>query len=434
MLTVATPAGFGTSPASSPRVSYVLLVLLIVALQFGPAIGLLGFRLTGDDRWTFNGGARDVLVAALVAAATACLLFRPAGSAAAPRMPKSARWAVLLIGVYTVFALWSPNELVVVGLNLRRLILVPLLFVAVLAIPWTPGQIDRLFGLIVGTGVAVASLGLVDLVMPDRVWTELLEIDRFNSANNLDRFGQLAFADSGRFFSGDLQPWTGGLVRRSVSTYLEPTTLAAGMASLLVAALARRARGHRATGIVVLALACGLATLSKGFVLFALLLAAWRTLGFPSPRHTVALAGVGCVAALVAMRWQLEGALAHIEGLATGLQHLFAGHWLGEGLGGAGNLTLSGADFGEESGLGNVIAQVGAVAVISLFWIANLARDVLRAGIARADAGAPWLAAWLLFWMSTYLYSASSLGVGGNALGFLWLALYLHPGSGVRAS
>jgi hypothetical protein len=206
------------------------------------------------------------------------------------------------------------------------------------------------------------------------------------------------------------------------------------MATLLVAALARRARGHRATGIVVLALACGLATLSKGFVLFALLLAAWRTLGFPSPRHTMALAGVGCVAALVAMRWQLEGALAHIEGLATGLQHLFAGHWLGEGLGGAGNLTLSGADFGEESGLGNVIAQVGAVAVISLFWIANLARDVLRAGIARADAGAPWLAAWLLFWMSTYLYSASSLGVGGNALGFLWLALYLHPGSGVRAS
>jgi hypothetical protein len=132
------------------------------------------------------------------------------------------------------------------------------------------------------------------------------------------------------------------------------------------------------------------------------------------------------------MRFRLEGALAHIEGLATALQHLSEGHWLGEGIGLAGNYTLSGADFGEESGLGNVIAQVGVVALISLQWIATLARDVLHASTARADAGGPWLAAWLLFWMATYLYSASSLGVSGNALGFLWLALYLHPSSGAR--
>jgi hypothetical protein len=34
--------------------------------------------------------------------------------------------------------------------------------------------------------------------------------------------------------------------------------------------------------------------------------------------------------------------------------------------------------------------------------------------------------------MLTYLFSASSLGVGGNALGFAALALYLHPSSASR--
>ena len=424
-------ARHGEAGATGHALPYALLVLLILALQFGPAIVLLGFRLTGDERWAFNGGVRDLLVAALLLAAAAGQFIRPAGSPAPSGLPASGRWALLLVGVYAVFALLSPSELVVVGLNLRRLILVPLLFIAVLMIPWTSDQVDRLFGLIVVTGMWVAGLGLVDLLVPDRFWTEMVDIDGFNAANNLDRFGQLAFADSGRFFSGDLLPWTGRLVRRSVSTYLEPTTLAAGMATLLVAGLARRARGHPATGIVMLALLCGVATLSKGFALFLLMLLGWRFLGIPSPRHAVLLALAGCAGALLAARWRLEGALAHIEGLATALHYLFDGNWLGEGIGAAGNYTLSGADFGEESGLGNVIGQVGVVAALSLLWVATLGSDVLRAARARADAGGPWLAAWLLFWMGTYLYSASSLGVSGNALGFLWLGLYLHPASGV---
>jgi hypothetical protein len=420
--------------AAGPGVSFALLVALIVALQFGPAIGLLGFRLTADERWTFNGGARDVLVAALLLAAVGSQLRQSVGPREAKGLPPSAHGALLLAGMYTVLALLSGSELVVVGLNLRRLILVPLLFVSVLMIPWTTEQIDRLFGLIVTSGVLVAVVGLVDLFMPDRVWTEVFDIEGFNAANNLDRFGHLAFAESGRFFSGDLMQWTGGLMRRSVSTYLEPTTLAAGMATLLVAGLARKARGYRATGIVMLALLCGLATISKGFVVFLLLLSSWRILGIPAPRHALALSLAGCATALVAARWELEGALVHIEGLATALRYLEAGNWFGEGIGAAGNYTLSGADFGEESGLGNVIGQVGILAVLSLIWVATLGRDVLRAAAARADAGGPWVAAWLLFWMATYLYSASSLGVGGNALGFLWLGLYLHRASGARAT
>ena len=51
---------------------------------------------------------------------------------------------------------------------------------------------------------------------------------------------------------------------------------------------------------------------------------------------------------------------------------------------------------------------------------------MLQAGESQNDPGAPWLAAWLVFWLVCYLLSASSLGVGGNALDFMMLALYLR--------
>ena len=50
-----------------------------------------------------------------------------------------------------------------------------------------------------------------------------------------------------------------------------------------------------------------------------------------------------------------------VAGLVSALRHLLEGHWWGEGLGGAGNYTDSGNDIGGESGLGNVIAQIGIV-------------------------------------------------------------------------
>ena len=85
---------------------------------------------------------------------------------------------------------------------------------------------------------------------------------------------------------------------------------------------------------------------------------------------------------------------------------------------------------GDESGLGNAIAQVGLAGLLPLMWVRAMARDMLATGLARHDPGAPWLASWLVFWVLTFLFSASSQGVGGNALGFMALALYLHPASG----
>jgi len=421
----AVAAGAGTSEPSS-RAAFAICVLLILALQFGPGVGLTGFRLTGGVAWTLHGLARDVSVALLVLIALWRLACAPL-----PIWPRCALWALALVLVASALALLSSSPLVLVALNLRRVVLMPLLFLAVLVIPWTRPQIERLFALLVASSLTVALLGVAERVAPDSLWTDLLEIERFTAASALDRFGALGFHESGRFFSWDLERWTGMPVRRMLSSYTEPTTLAAAMALLVSLALARQVRGHTAWGILLLALFCGLATISKGFVLFVGVLAMWRILGVPSPRHVWAVAvAVGLLAAWAEATGDLDGPLEHVGGLATGIAFLIEGNLLGEGLGAVGNYANNDSDLGQESGFGNMAAQLGLTALLPLAWVAALARDVMAASLARQDPGGIWLASWLLFWALTYMLSASSLGVGGNALGFLAMALYLHTASG----
>jgi hypothetical protein len=409
----------------APSWAYALLVGLILALQFGPAIGLAGFNLSGDERWALNGAARDLLVLLLFAAGLAA---RTGRSRRGP-LPPSARWALAMIAVYAVMALLSSSSLFVLALNLRRIALVPLLFAALLMIPWTPGQIGRALGLIVTTSLIVAAVGLFERLMPDSFWFDVLDIETYTASNPLDPWAKVGFYDNGRFFTWDLAGWTGASSRRMVSTYLEPTTFAAGMAVLTTMGLARIARGRSAPLLLMLGTVCGIATLSKGFALFLILLLAWRLFGFPGPRHVLALvAGTSGVALAAAATGHLEGPFSHISGLASGLYYLLEGNLLGEGIGAAGGYSDVENDVGHESGLGTAIGQVGLAALLPLLWVRSVARETLHAAAARGDPGGPWLASWLVFWTVTFLLSASSLGVGGNALGFMALALYLRRG------
>jgi hypothetical protein len=338
MLTPTAPITSLAPPSQAPGPAYAVLVFLVLALQFGPMVGLVGFRLSGHEGWAWSGIVRDVAIVVLMAFA---LVAWPTQSRLRP-LPPSARWALVLVLVYGLLALLTASGLLLTALNLRRLVLVPLLFVALQIIPWTPRQIDRLFALVVGSCAVVAAFGLVERLFAEDFWTEFLDIEAYTAANNFDRFGHLAYTESGRFFSTDFEAWTGAPLRRVISTYLEPTTLAASMAVLLVLALARQARGHPAGGLVVLALGCGLATLSKGYAAFLIVLLIWRALGVFSPRHLLVLALLAGALALAATRFQLDGPLQHVAGLATALEYLAQGHWLGEGIGAAGNYSDAG--------------------------------------------------------------------------------------------
>jgi hypothetical protein len=433
-----------TAASTGAPVAMALMLALLVSLQFGPAIGLLGFRLTGSTAWTLVGGARDGLVLLLVLLAAGALVT----SSTPPRLAASVRWALVLVAVYAGFALAAELPAVLVALNLRRLALVPLLFVALLLLPWSRQQLERLMRWMLGTSAVVAVLGLAERFAPDALWTSVLDVGSYMASNPLDPFGLLPFEASGRFFSWDLEPTLGWVVRRLVSTYLEPTTLAPTLALAMLLVLAARARARqgppdagaprwawRTPLVWMLFLVAGVLTVSKGFVVFLGLLLLWRVLGVPQPRQVFLLSAVG-IATAVALgeAGYSEGAFSHMAGLASAARYLAEGNLLGEGLGSAGNYGIVETDLGAESGLGNGIAQVGVAALLPLLWVRAIAIEAWRAALARRDAGGPWIAAWLLFWFLTYLLSASSLGVGGNALGFAALALYLHPAWGERSS
>jgi hypothetical protein len=415
-------AAAGARAASASTAAFATAALLLLALHFGPLVGLLGFVLDGDPRWALVGLARDVIGVALLAFGAAALF-----SAHRTPLPASARWALLLVASCLLLGLLAASSPLVLALNLRRLVFLPLLFVAMLLIPWSPAQLRALEGLVLTGCLVVAALGIAEWLAPESLWTHTLQIEAFKSANPFDRFGWMPYHESGRFFSWDFERWVGMPLRRAISSYLEPTTLAAGLSAGLVLALAQRARGIGAGWWAPLLAACALATLAKSFLIFVPLVLAWRLVGVPAPTQVLGISAAAAVLALVAAaRGHVEGPLAHVEGLASALRFLADGHWLGEGIGEAGNYSDADTEVGAESGLGNTIAQIGVFALLPLLWVRALAREVMQRARAQGDPGGPWLAAWLLFWLVAYLFSASSLGVGGNALGFVLLALYLH--------
>jgi hypothetical protein len=409
----------------APALVFAVAVLMIVALQFGPLLGLLGFVFTGAPQWALAGLARDLVGGALLLFGLHAWLT---GARGAP-MATSVRWALWMVLVFALLGLVAASPPLVLALNLRRLVFLPLLFVALWLIEWSPQQIQALTRWLFGSCLIVAALAVGEWLAPQALWTELLAVDKYMAANPFDRFGWVPYAESGRYFTWDFERWLGQPTRRAISTYLEPTTLAAGLAAGWVLALAERARGGfvAAASAALLFLAAAL-TFAKSFLILLPLLGLWRLFGAPSPRHVWALFAAAAVVALVASATgQLEGPLAHVQGLASALHYLADGHWLGQGIGAGGNYSDADTEVGAESGFGNVVVQGGLAALLPLVWVRALASEVLARAEAEGDPGGPWLAGWLLFWLVSYLFSASSLGVGGNALGFVLMALYLHP-------
>jgi hypothetical protein len=411
--------------AGAPAAAFAVAVLLVWALQLGSLVGLLGFLFTGSPAWALVGLARDVIGAALLLFGLHAWLTVARG---AP-LPASARWALFMVLVFALLGLMAASPPLVLALNLRRMVFLPLIFIAIGLINWSPSQIHAMTRSILLSSLLVAVLGIAEWLAPQALWTDVLDIDAFKSANPFDRFAFLPFQDSGRFFTWDFEAWTGVPLRRAISSYLEPTTLAAGLTAALVLALAERARGVGAAAAAWWLLAvCAVLTFAKSFLIFLPLLGLWRLLGTPSPRHVLWITALSAGVALAASAAGLvDGPLAHVEGLASALRFLAEGHWLGAGIGEGGNYSDAESAVGAESGFGNVVAQVGLAAVLPLLWLRAVANEVLERADAEGDPGGPWLAAWVLFWLVAYLFSASSLGVGGNALGFALMALYLHP-------
>jgi len=275
--------------------------------------------------------------------------------------------------------------------------------------------------------VVLWSFGAVEFFLPDSFWNDIVGITSYWDALSVDPFSTATIGENGRFYSWDLHSLFGE-VRRMVSFYFEPTTLAAFFVASLCFSLMGGAR-ERFWALLIAAI--GLMTISKFFALsiplafgvYALRnrLRPWLFLGFVS----------ACIAvsASVIVLGIDAGALAHLKGISSLVEIVIQNKWLGLGLGAGGNYAdadLEGADIGAESGFGNIAAQLGLMSVVYILILNCLYTDLLsryrRTGhptYAAAIAG-------LICWTLSFFLSASSLGLSGNAFIFILIGAVLH--------
>jgi hypothetical protein len=409
------------------RTSYGTLMLLQLALHFSPAVGLIGFVVTGSFLWSFSGVARDVLIVILV---LLIALMSAIGRASIAKW-SSIRWSGFLAACLIAIALLTSTDAAAAALNLRRMVLFPALFVCAALAPLTPTHVHHLFAAFLSLTLAICIAGCVEYLLPNAFWTDILRVQDYFAANPLDPFGMLPFEETGRFFSWDLEQWLGGPIRRSVSTYLEPTTYAAALMTALAIGLNWSPRYRRMSyGPWPFIALAGLITVSKAFLIAFLLCFFHRWTNRPRSGDLlpILLFGGGAAFGMVAVG-ATEGKFEHVTGLTTAIGHVLNGAYFGEGVGNAGNYAAADSDLtvGAESGLGNLLAQTGIVGLIYLVWIASLLRDINAQG---RKIGAQRLASGLVLatyaWLISFLFSASSMGVGGNAFLFLLAGLFLN--------
>jgi hypothetical protein len=122
-----------------------------------------------------------------------------------------------------------------------------------------------------------------------------------------------------------------------------------------------------------------------------------------------------------------QGAFAHLSGIVS-LTELYTNKMvLGHGIGAAGNYTDVDSDItaGAESGLGNIVAQLGIGAIAYLWAFSFLYARLLdrwnRYGKTEYLAGIMMLISWVV----SFFLSASSLGESGNAFFFIFIGCIL---------
>lgn len=372
---------------------------------------------------------------------------------------------------------------------LRRWCMPCLLYFAGRALTADPSPFLRSLRLFLGLAALVAVFGLVErFLLAPAFWMDTVDAVAFYRQQIEAGLipGQWLFVYRGLpdgVFSA--LPLTVP-VRRLVSTFLEPTTLALFLALALVLALAAQPERRRPIGWPLLALALLLATalvatLGRAGMLVAVVGAgalALLALGRGRPWPALAAATVlppllaalavttlpdvparGQVTAL--LEWSsampapaspppagapapsgpaptdrppgstAEGAARHVWGLREGLQQM-AEAPLGLGLGAAG-LWSEAPHVGGESALGALTAQLGVFGLgFWLLFLLSLAAGLLlpSLGDAKEERGLHWrmwrgLAAGLLGLLIASWFSESAAGVTGTA------AYYLFAGWGV---
>lgn len=269
--------------------------------------------------------------------------------------------------------------------------------------------------------------GITEFFLPDAFWNDLVGITGYWNSLSLDPFATSTIGESGRFYSWDLQTFMGE-VRRMVSLYLEPTTMAAFFVACLCCSLIGGQRERLWTWLIS---GIGLLTISKFFAMSIPLALGIMALRDRLRNYMFLSFVIICIVISVSViTLDIDaGALAHLKGISSLVEIVMQKKWLGLGLGGGGNYAdpeLETSEIGAESGFGNIVAQLGLMALIYIFVLNTLYVTLLNGYRRTKDPSYAAAIAALLCWTLSFFLSASSLGLSGNAFVFILIGSVLR--------
>jgi len=275
--------------------------------------------------------------------------------------------------------------------------------------------------------VVLWGFGAVEVFLPDSFWNDFVGITSYWDALSVDPFSTPTIGENGRFYSWDLFALFGE-VRRMVSFYFEPTTLAAFFVAALCFSLMG---GARERFWAVLIAGIGLLTVSKFFALsIPLAFGAYALRNHLRPGLFLGFVSACIVVSATVIALGIDaGALAHLKGISSLVEIVMQNKWLGLGLGAGGNYAdaeLESAEIGAESGFGNIAAQLGLMSIVYILILNCLYISLLsRYQRTRQPIYAAAIAG-LICWTLSFFLSASSLGLSGNAFIFILIGAVLH--------
>ena len=268
----------------------------------------------------------------------------------------------------------------------RRFASLPGLYITSRLLRRHPSQFQAAAKALVVASMLLAALGLVEwLILGTGFWRDTVQVAKYQDALVAGGFA----STHARLLDGIPANWfaylDGTPVRRLVSTFVEPTTLAIFLALALGLAAAVRPKTRSGTrglwwvgvGVILTALVLTIGKAGWAIAGVIVVVAAMRT----TRGNAVWVIGVGVVFGALTLSVGLLTPFGnnlglHLQGLASGIGHMIE-RPLGSGLGSTGfwgDIRFVGTD----STVGTIASQVGVVgAGLWITWLATLGYHIL---------------------------------------------------------
>lgn len=331
--------------------------------------------------------------------------------------------AWILIGLVS-----SPAPFMYKAYNMRSLTVFVIALLAFINIGIGSHDLVFIKKIVVIITMLISVFGLFEFFMPDFLWDTIIGLKKYTT----NRAGGGTMVN--RSYSSDLKFLIGRPVRRMLSFYAEPVTLGSYFTFTFAYFTFTSKNIKYRKLLLCLVFICGLLVVSKLFVLAIIVILGYKyILKKPVFYPLILFSAILYFVAgyLYEVFGKAHGSFSHLFGYYTGID-LLADYPLGFGLGMAGNKgflqhnSVTG-EFGGESGLGNIIAQIGYpgfLFLIMILFIMYLFKKKFNEANNPEYLG---LFVALFTYVINFYLSSASLGLTGNIMFFIFAGIYLNP-------